>query len=132
MKFYIATRYSDETYRQLAVEMKESLESQGHQMTFDWMNGENVKPYDENPALCNAIAKKALDGATEADFFICIAEPQGTGMYVEFGAAINSYEKTGSPKIFVMGEHKNCSLFSFHPAVQHINTLEEILAFLEK
>ena len=131
VKFYIATRYSNEKYRQLALQLKAELESHGHQMTFDWMNGENVKPYNDNPEKTTVVAKKALDGAKNADFFILIPEENGTGMYVEFGAAIAEFERTGAPKMFVMGEDKFSVLFNFHPACTFVDSLDEVLELLE-
>lgn len=107
--------------------MKQELESHGHEMTFDWMNGEDVRPYQDNQEMASKTAKMALDGAKEAELFILIAEPAGTGMYVEFGAAIAEQERTGIPKIFVLGDEKYCSMFNFHPAVTFADSLEEIL-----
>ena len=127
MKFYIATRFSDEKFLNIALEIKKELEDKGHQITFNWMSGEDIKPYGINPEKTQKLAQMSLDGAVEADFFILIPEPNGTGMYVEFGAAIAQFEQTGKPKIFLLGEHKDCVLFNYHPAVVWKNTLEEII-----
>ena len=68
MRFYIATRYSNEEYRNWAIEIKNELESLGHEMTFDWMNGTSVKPYRDNAKKAKDTAKTALEGAMHADF----------------------------------------------------------------
>ena len=127
MKFYIATRFSNDTYRNQAIKLKETLEAAGHQMTFDWMNGDDLKPYTENATQTGRVAVEALDGARLADFFVLIAEPHGTGMYVEFGAALAACAERGTPKIFVLGDEKYCSMFNFHPHAQFVENVSEIL-----
>ncbi len=132
MKFYLATRFSDEPLRQKALALKAEFEAAGHTMTFDWMNGEDVKPYDADPTKTAHTAERAFNGAIEADFFVLLPHPEGTGMYVEYGAAVATYLKTGSPKIFILGDQKDCAMFNYHPAAIWVDSIEEILDSLEK
>tara|TARA_B100000745_G_scaffold271879_1_gene199506 strand:- start:2312 stop:2701 length:390 start_codon:yes stop_codon:yes gene_type:complete len=126
MKFYIATRYSNEALRQKAIELKEKLEKQGHSKTLDWMSAPNLRPYAENSTDCTEVSKKLLEAVNEADVFVLIPDKNGTGMYVEYGAALQRLISSGSPQIYIVGEQKDCSIFNFHPAVRWIDDINNI------
>jgi len=128
MNFYIATRFSNEDFRQQALEIKDKLEAAGHKMTFDWMNGKTLKPYSENVEITREASQMALNGALEADLFILIPEPGGTGMYVEFGAALAKSLTDKNLRIYLLGPYKDYVLFNYHPSVVWKDSIEEILA----
>lgn len=111
----------------MALDIKAKLEKQGHEMTFDWTNGTDIKPYNQNVAETQKLSDLALNGAIDADVFILIPEPGGTGMYVEYGAALAQFKMTQKPKIFLLGPHKEEVIFNFHPYAVWKETLEEIL-----
>ncbi len=131
MKFYISTRFSVETLRLKAIELKEELEKSGHKMTFDWMSYPNLKPYDNNVELSSNIAKNELDAVRNADFYIILPDLGGTSMYTEFGAALVSSEITGKPFVYLLNETKDVTLFNYHPQVIWKRTLSEILEDLK-
>lgn len=96
-------------------------------MTFDWMNGPTLKPYLKNIEITREASEMALNGALAADVFILIPEPGGTGMYVEFGAALAKSLSKQGPKIYLLGPHKDYVLFNFHPSVVWKENVDEIL-----
>ena len=132
MKFYIATRYSTDTLRKKAIALKKELEHNGHEMTYDWTSAPQLQPYAQHEAEAKKFAEIDVNAAMNADFFILLPCPNGTGMYVEYGAAIAHSIQYGGPKIFILGENKDCSMFNYHPSAHWVDSLEEILAFLEK
>ena len=52
-------------------------------------------------------------------------------MHVELGVAILSNELFGRPKVYVVGEHFNNSVFYFHPCVNRRKSFEEVLEEIE-
>lgn len=51
---------------------------------------------------------------------------KGAGMHVELGAAIATAMKTGKPKIYVVGETNDRSIFYFHPNVKRASCIEDV------
>ena len=49
-------------------------------------------------------------------------------MYVEIGAAIQHNIEFGKPVIYVVGNHINRSMFYFHPAVNRLKNIEDLIA----
>ena len=131
MKFYIAGRFSDEKTRLLIQDMIVKLTELGHVCTFNWTVGKNSKPYEENVELTKENVLKATKGALEAELFIMVSHPEGTGMYVEYGLALAEHLRTGVPKMYLTGEYQNCSMFNYHPNVIWKNSLDEILEDLK-
>lgn len=132
MKFYIATRYSTVRLRNKTITLRDELEKHGHEMTFDWTNTPSLRPYEENEVDAAKYAEIDIQAAVDADIFILLPCPDGTGMYVEYGAAIASHLLRGTPRIFILGDNKNCSMFNYHPAAEWVDSLEEILTLLDQ
>ena len=130
MKFYIATRFSNELLKNKAIAIKNELEKLGHNMTFNWMSYPSLKPYDQNLVEASKIAKLDLEGVIDADFLILLPDSNGTGLYVEFGVAIAQCLMTKSPKIYLLSDSRKMLLFNYHPAVIWKKTLEEIISDL--
>jgi hypothetical protein len=132
MKFYIAGRFSHEPSRLLIEEMIAALTELGHECTFNWTIGPTCKPYVDNVALNQKNVLKATKGALESELFIMVSHPEGTGMYVEYGLALAEHLRTGVPKMYLIGDYQNCSMFNYHPNVTWKNSLDEILEDLKK
>jgi hypothetical protein len=83
----------------------------------------NLRPDD-----VSAIAVRDLDGILKAEVFILLASvPEGRAKYAELGAAIMSAVQTGKPRIYVLGEDPVHSVFFFHPTVNRMTSLDDIL-----
>lgn len=131
MKFYIAGRFSDEKSRLLIQDMIARLTKLGHVCTFNWTIGPSLKPYEDNISLTKEMVVKATNGALEAELFIMVSHPEGTGMYVEYGLALAEHLRTGVPKMYLIGDYQSCSMFNYHPTVIWKNSLDEILVDLK-
>lgn len=59
--------------------------------------------------------------------FILVSDEAGTGMYTELGMAMQRNSEEGSPQIYVVGNYLSRSVFYFHPAVNRVNNIEEVL-----
>lgn len=123
MKFYIASRYSKREY---VNNIREMLNKKGHSMTFDWTKSDSFRPYGQNQENSKEVANKSLDGIKNSDIFILLTDEGGTDMYVELGIALVNFINKGNPKIYVLGEHLEKSIFYFHPSVNLIKSIEEI------
>jgi len=123
MKFYVAARFG---LKDQVRGIYKTLQDKGHEIIADWTEHKPIKPYDENQNLSRDYSIEDIDAAMSCDVFIFISSDAGTGMYVELGAAIANNIKSGSPKIYAIGEHIARSMFYFHPSVIRKNTLEEV------
>lgn len=127
MKFYIAGR----TSRISEIKsMVTKLKDLGHEVTHDWTEMENAdlpRPYNEHLELVRDFALKDIDGAKEADVFVILGDQSGTGMYVEFGAALAM-----GAKIYAVGEYNDITVFHFHPSVVRVATFEDVLNDLNR
>ncbi|MBP6945262.1 hypothetical protein KBD61_05005 [Patescibacteria group bacterium] len=101
------------------------LEEKGHTISFDWTIHPVLKPYQEHLDQTPLFAQKALNGANECDIFLLFPdEVGGVGQFVELGAAIFS-KRVHS--IFIIGPHNQRSLMFFHPRVQRVDSLDDVL-----
>jgi hypothetical protein len=123
MKFYIAARWDK---RGKVKELYKSLEEKGHEITTDWTEHESIKPYDVNADKSRQHSLEDINGVITSDVFIIISSEAGTGMYAELGAAIAQNLSTGKPRIYVVGEHPDRSMFYYHPSAEIRNTVEEV------
>ena len=128
MKFYIAARFG---LKDEVREVYKTLENKGHEIMADWTEHKPVKPYADNQEVSQEYSVEDIDAAMSCDVFILISSDAGTGMYIELGAAIANNIKTGTPKIYVIGEHTGRSMFYFHPSVMRKNTLAEVFEDLD-
>jgi len=123
MKFYIASRFG---LKEEVRVLYKTLEDKGHEIIADWTQHKTVKPYAENKELSRDYAIEDIKGTMNCDVFILISDEAGTGIYTELGAAIANNIKFGAPKIYVVGEHIDRSIFYYHPSVKQMSTTEEV------
>lgn len=127
MKFYIAA-YIGEKRR--VKELYRSLVQAGHKITVDWTKDEAPKLKDRSKFSKDTshIAMRDLKGVLDCDIFVILSDPvHGRAKYVELGAAIASFEKSGRPLIYALGKTSDQTVFYYHPAVKIVQTLEEII-----
>ena len=69
-----------------------------------------------------------MQGVKDCDVFILLSDPaDGRAKYAELGAAIMSRLLQGKPKIYILGEETHHSIFFYHPTVERVTTLEEVV-----
>jgi hypothetical protein len=69
-----------------------------------------------------------LEGIRSADVFVLLASVgDGRAKYAELGAAIMSAVQNGRPRIYVLGDNPDHSVFFFHPTVVRVNSMEDML-----
>jgi len=61
-----------------------------------------------------------------ADVFVLISDEAGTDMFVELGIAIAQWMQNKKMRIYIVGKHNKRSLMHLHPAINHVNRIEEI------
>ncbi len=124
MKFYIASRFGnlDEVRKTYKV-----LKQQGHTISLDWTIHESVKPYGQNEEKAARYSVEDVEGVRRSQVFVLLSDEAGTGMYVEFGIALQSFLEKGSPLVYVIGAYTDRCSFFFHPAVRRVKTIEEVL-----
>ena len=59
---------------------------------------------------------------------ILLTSDAGTGIYVEIGAAIQHRIEFGKPVIYVVGNNIKRSMFYFHPTVNRLKNIEDLIA----
>lgn len=127
MKFYVASNIKNKNKVQGVFG---ALKTEGHEVTTDWTLTKDV-PEDERGHkrdYIRSIAKRDCEAIRECDVFILLSKPsKGRSMYVELGLAIAMHEETGKPSVFVVGPENNESVFYFHPAVQCVASLDDVL-----
>lgn len=131
MRFFISGQISD--FKNIQRIMNQ-VKNAGHSITHDWTSTDTFLAGAEDK-LANEIessirAKNDIQGVIDSDVYVLSSDNNnvGKGMYVELGAAIALYEKTGSPDIYVIGSLNHLSLFYLHPAVTKCKSIEEVLA----
>lgn len=130
MKVFVAARFGQ---KEKVRALYEELEKRGHEVIFDWTKHKPIKPYIDNQELSARYSNEDIMGVFDCDIFILLADEAGTGMHIEFGAAlITNIICGGEPKIYVVGEHNARSMFYFHSAVNRVNNTNELLDELDK
>lgn len=125
MKVYLAGRFDE---REQIRQMQTKLREHGHAITLDWTTHEPLGHYGDNQELSRAYAKEDLEGVIQADVFIFLTSSTvGTGTHTELGVAIREYQASGTPRVYVIGEHTTRSIMYFHPAVERRQNLEDVL-----
>jgi len=128
MQFYVASSIKIKANVQVVFL---ALEGKGHEVTTNGTLTDDIPEGERRPKrdYIRTIAKRDFEGIRECDAFVLLSEPsEGRSMYVELGLAIAIHETTGKPSVFVVGAHNNESVFYFHPAVQSVGSLDEVLA----
>jgi hypothetical protein len=127
MKIYIAAKFDKQDE---VSQMGEVFTQEGHVLMCDWTKDTPIaRPYDLNSESVSERAQRDLDNVRASDIFILLTENKGgnKGMYVELGAAIDSFLEHGKPKVFVVGDYIPQGFFFFHPVVNRRLTIEEVL-----
>ncbi len=127
MKFYVASSIKNKDTVQDAFE---DLNAKGHEVTTDWTLTDDLLEEERSCKrdYSQSIAKRDFEGIRECDIFVLLSKPsEGRSMYVELGLALAMHETTGKPSVFVVGPDNNESVFYFHPAVQCVDTLDNVL-----
>jgi len=127
MKIYVASSIKN---KDKIRELFGGLKAKGHEVTTDWTLTDD-SPEDERGLkrdYMRSIAKRDFEGVRECDVFVLLSEPsEARSMYVELGLAIAMHEAIGKPSVFVVGPDNNQSVFYFHPAVQSVGSMDEVL-----
>lgn len=124
MRFYIAARFGR---RDEVRKIHKTLLDKGHEFLSTWVEQDQIKPYDKYPNKARKRAIKSIDAAKDCDIFVLLSDEAGTGMYVELGTAIMSNLLKGKPKIYIVGNYLNRSMFFFHPIVKRKKSIEDVL-----
>lgn len=130
MKVFVAARFGQ---KEKVRALYEELEKRGYKITLDWTKHKPIKPYIDNQELSAKYSNEDIMGVFDCDIFILLADEAGTGMHIEFGAAlITNITCVGQPKIYVVGEHNARSMFYFHPSVKRVESAEELLKEIDE
>ncbi len=133
MKFFISGQIDDVEDVRGAMN---AVKNAGHSITHDWTETDaflgGVEQKLANRTESGKRAKKDIDGVLAADVYVLISDnvAVGKGMYVELGAAIAAYEKTGKPKVYVVGKLNHLSVFYLHPSVVRKDSIADVIATL--
>lgn len=109
------------------------LRRQGHVITYDWTRKDDLAgPYSENRREAGIRAAKDIEGVLEADAYVILTsnERAGKGMYVELGAALARASTGALSSVAVIGPKNHESIFYYHPALAHFETIEEYVDHL--
>jgi len=127
---YIASRVREKVrVRKLLTDLKE----EGITSVTFWIDRENArrgKDFDIDSA--RKISIEAVKGINKSDIFILLSDEGGTGMYVELGLALARNANSGVPKIYLLGDHRKNSVFSFHPSIILVKTEQELLSKIRR
>jgi len=123
MKIFVAGKVGEEKATREAMSM---ISQAGHEISFDWTAIPHLRPYDENSEASQRAALLESRGVLESDALVLLAHDKGVGMYVELGMAIAS----GKP-IYVVGPETSRTMFLYHPLVQRIGSISDLLDVLE-
>ncbi len=124
MKIYVAARFHE---KERVKKIQEQLKKFGHEITLDWTQCTTQKPYDSNQEDAQECARHAIFGVQEAEIFIFLTNSEiGAGSSAELGAALISNELRGFPAIYAVGSHRENNICLYHPAIQHVETIEQL------
>ena len=129
MKFYIAARSGK---KDVVKNIHKKLTSKGYKYLSTWTKVKNLMPYENNVRLSRSLSIKCINAAKKCDVFVLVSDQEGAGMYTELGVAMLSSSLYGKPKIYVIGDHTNRSMFFFHPLVNRLKTIDDVLLDLER
>jgi hypothetical protein len=123
MKIYCAGKWTD---RLQIRELMTKLESMGHTITRDWTVHANV----DNKYIDLDLRRYAVEdaqGVADADILIAqvLDEHHYRGMWVEVGMALGQHKT-----VILVGNAGNSCIFSHHPLVIKLGSLEELYAYL--
>lgn len=126
MKLYIAApmrRAKD------VKELYALVRSRGHEITSDWTDHEDVRPFSKNAKKAQEYANDDLGGVVACDVFIAICDDlkNSIGTPSELAAAIALNIANGKPRVFIVGEDVDGILFAHHRNVEKASSVLEVL-----
>jgi hypothetical protein len=119
--------------------VQDKLIAAGHEITHDWTRnetGDKMLAGDEAKlANIEETGKRAaldIQGVVACDAYVICTDNSkaGKGMYAELGAALALHTTSGLPNIYLLGAMNHMSVFYFHPAVERLNSVDELIAAL--
>jgi len=128
LKVYVAARWHEKAR---VKELHAKLKELGYGITHDWTEHKEIRPYLQNLDMANTYANVDMQGVIAADIFVLLTHAEiGAGSAGELGAAIALTLTQGKPKIYVVGEHIEHNLFYYHPKVERLASIENLVASL--
>lgn len=109
------------------------LEENGHTITHDWTATDTfIDSKEKKLANIEESGRRAaadISGVVNSDIYILMSDNEnvGKGMYVELGGALVLREKTGAPKIYVVGPMNHMTIFYLHPYVKRFDSIQEVI-----
>jgi hypothetical protein len=128
MKFYIASRVKN---KKLVGRIHKIILKKGHKFSSSWIEEKDIIPYEKNTKAASKRSQQCIKDSSSCDVFILISDISGAGMYTELGAALLHSTSSKKPKIYVIGEYINRSMFFFHPSIKRLETIEEVFEDLD-
>lgn len=111
----------------------------GHEITHDWTRNETGdKMLGDNEAKLADVqetgrrAKLDIKGVVDCDAYVVCTDNAkvGKGMYAELGAALALNVTNGRPKVYLVGSMNHMTVFYFHPSVERLDSVDELLVKL--
>lgn len=126
MKFFVTGRSSNIERVKAAFAL---IEAAGHEVTLKWTDFPMIKPYRDNQEKAAEFVTQQLAAIKDADIYILFAHEDGTGVFTEFGAALQLRQQTGAPKVYAIGDAdvKAAAMFHYHPAIIWKDSVDEVL-----
>ena len=128
MKFYIASRVKN---KKMVEKIHQELVNKKHTFTSDWIEENNIIPYEKHIKEANIRANKCIESINNCDVFVLISDETGAGMYTELGIALQLAGNKNKPKIYIIGDYNNRCVFFFHNLVKRRKNLKEVFTDLE-
>lgn len=126
MKFYIASSYE---LKQETKKAQEMIKQAGHTITRDWTTHLEVAHAPNSEQLSRDYAVEDVASVKEAEVFVLLlGDRKSTGAHIELGIAIGA----NLPRIYLVGEVKDFTLFYKYPGIKCIDSVEGLLAELPK
>ena len=133
-RIYIASKVGP--MEQEVKELKNTLEERGYSFLYDWTEKPISKPFQDHAEQSAQAAHEMAQAVMNCDILVVLFAEGGIGFHIETGGALVSSiilsMITGQPKkqIYVVGTGNDRSVFYFHPSVQRLDTVEELLTKL--
>jgi nucleoside 2-deoxyribosyltransferase len=117
MKIYIAANYAYD--RLPAQDLARILAAEGHTITQDW--------WSQSGQGLEAAAINDLAGIDAADAIVMLMDRprEFRGVWVEMGCAL-----AGGKQVIQIGPYGAACVFSAHPLVRRVDTVDEVIALL--
>ncbi len=124
MKWYLNSRTR---HTEKLQDLAAYLEDQGQIVNSDWIYKGSMKPFLENKAEVQQLAKHNTDKILDSDVFVVINDLGGTDLFTKFGIALAKLAMGENINIYVVSNPTTTSLMQLHPEVVHVQSLREVL-----